>query len=82
MTFLTGQSWRLLKSWYTAEGSEQGFRRWLADGLTRGLVSSVAQAMAAVTVVTSLTSYYSIWDLLNPTLVVVTFRRGGRYTKG
>ena len=56
MAFLTGQSWRLLKSWYAAEGPEQGFRRWLADGLSRGLVSSVAKAMVAVTLVTSLTS--------------------------
>ena len=25
MTFLTGQSWRVLKSWYTSGGPEQGF---------------------------------------------------------
>ena len=30
MTFLTGQSWRVLKSWYTGERPEQGFRRCFA----------------------------------------------------
>ena len=41
--FLTGQSWRVLKSWYTAGGPEQGFLHCLADGLNQSLVSSVAQ---------------------------------------
>ena len=27
--FLTGQLWRLFKSWYIGGGPEQGFRRWL-----------------------------------------------------
>ena len=44
MTFSTGQSWRVLKSWYTGDGPEQGFRRCFADGLIRVLVSSVAQS--------------------------------------
>ena len=44
MSFLTGQSWRLLKSWYAGEDPEQGFRRCFADGLNQSLVSSVAQA--------------------------------------
>ena len=35
MTFSTGQSWRLLKSWYTGDGPEQRFRRCFADGLIR-----------------------------------------------
>ena len=43
MAFLTSQSWRVLKSWYTGGGSEQGFRRSFADGLNQSLVSSVAQ---------------------------------------
>ena len=33
--FLTDQSWRVLKSWYTGEGPEHGFRRRFADGLNR-----------------------------------------------
>ena len=35
MAFLTGQSWRLLKSWYTGGKPEQGFWRRFADGLNR-----------------------------------------------
>ena len=41
MAFLTVQSWRVLKSWSTGGGPEQGFRRWFADVTNRGLVSSV-----------------------------------------
>ena len=26
MAFLTGQSWCIIKSWYTGEGPEQGYR--------------------------------------------------------
>ena len=38
MAFLTGQSWYIIKSWYTGGGPEhqQGFRHWLTDGLTAG----------------------------------------------
>ena len=32
--FLTGQSWLVLKSWYTGEGLEQRFRLSFADGLS------------------------------------------------
>ena len=32
MAFLTGQSWRVVKSWYTGGAPEQGFRRCCADG--------------------------------------------------
>ena len=32
MAFLTGQSWCILKSWYTGEDLEQEFRRCFADG--------------------------------------------------
>ena len=42
MVFLTDQSWRALKSWYTVGGPEQGFRRCFADG--HCLVSFVVQA--------------------------------------
>ena len=43
--FSTGQSWRVLKSWYTGGGKEQGFRRYFADGLIKPEFSlSVAQA--------------------------------------
>ena len=44
MAFLTGQSWRVLKSWHTGGDPEQGFRRCFADGLNQSLVSSMAQA--------------------------------------
>ena len=44
VTFLTGQSWRVLKSRYTSGDPEQGFRRCFADELNQSLVSSVAQA--------------------------------------
>ena len=46
MTFLTGQSWRLLKSWYSAGGPEQGFRCCFTEGLNKSLVMSVTQADA------------------------------------
>ena len=45
MSFLTGQSCRVLKSWYTGGDPEQGFRRCFADGLNQMLVSPVAQAI-------------------------------------
>ena len=44
MALLTGQSWCALKSWYTAGGPEQGFRRCFADGLNQSSVLSEAQA--------------------------------------
>ena len=34
-SFLTGQSWNVLKSWYTGGYLEQGFRHCFARGLTR-----------------------------------------------
>ena len=33
--FLTGHSWRLLKSWYTGRSPEQGFGRCFADGFNK-----------------------------------------------
>ena len=42
----TGQSWRVLKSWYTAGDPEQGFRRRFADRLNQSLVSSETQAQS------------------------------------
>ena len=38
--FLTGQSWRVLKSGYTAGSPEQGFRHCFADGVNQSLISS------------------------------------------
>ena len=35
MTFLTGQSWHLLKSWYRNGGPEQGFQGCFADRLNQ-----------------------------------------------
>ena len=43
MAFLTGQSWRVLKSWCTGGSLEEGFWRCFADGRNQSLVSSVAQ---------------------------------------
>ena len=34
-TFSTGQSWHILKSWYTGRGPKQGFPYCLADGLSQ-----------------------------------------------
>ena len=48
MSFLTGQSWRGLKSWYTGGGLELGFRRCLTDGLNQSYVSSAMQARLAM----------------------------------
>ena len=48
MAFSAGQSWRVLKSWYTGGSPEEGFRRSLADGLNQSVVSSVAQARSLV----------------------------------
>ena len=42
--FWTGQSWRVVKSWYISGVLEQVFRRSFADGLNQNSVSSVAQA--------------------------------------
>ena len=56
MAFLTGQSWRVLKSWYSGGGTEQGFRCYFANGLYQNLVSSVAQA-------TESPSLLSTWNL-------------------
>ena len=44
MVFLTGQSWCVLKYWFTSGSLEQGFRRCFADGLNQSLVSSAMQA--------------------------------------
>ena len=44
MAFLTGLSWRVLKSWYSGGGPEQGFTGCFADGFNQSLVSSVTQA--------------------------------------
>ena len=43
--FLTGQSWRVLKSGYTAGSSEQGFRRCFADGVNQSLISSARRLL-------------------------------------
>ena len=45
-SFWTGQSWHVLKFWYTAGGPEQGFLSCIADRHNRSLVLSVAQASA------------------------------------
>ena len=38
--FLTSQSWRVLKSGYTAGSPEQGFWRCFADGVNQSLILS------------------------------------------
>ena len=40
MAFLTGQSRRVLKSWYTGGGPEKGFWRWRADGINQKFSSA------------------------------------------
>jgi len=45
IVFFTGQSWSVLKSWYTGGGPEQGFRCCFTDELNQSLLSSAAQAM-------------------------------------
>ena len=47
MAFLTGQSWRVIKSWYTGGVLDQEFRRCFADGLSQSSVSSVVLACSA-----------------------------------
>ena len=44
VAFLTGLSWRELKSWYTGGGPEQWFQRCFADWLDQSFVSSATQA--------------------------------------
>ena len=39
-SFLTGQSWCVLKYGYTAGSPEQGIRRCYADGVNQSLISS------------------------------------------
>ena len=39
MALLTGQSWRVLKSWYTGGGPEQGFWHCFADQLNQKFIS-------------------------------------------
>lgn len=43
MVYLTGQSWRVRKSWYIGEGPDHGFRRCIEDGLKQNLVSCLVQ---------------------------------------
>ena len=44
MSFLTGQSLQVIKSWYTGGAPEQGFWCCFAGRLNQSLVSSVGQA--------------------------------------
>ena len=39
MALLTGQSWQVLKSWYTGGGPEQGFWHCFADRLNQKFIS-------------------------------------------
>ena len=45
MAFLTGQTWCVLKYWFTSGSLEQGFRHCFADGLNQSLVSCATQAI-------------------------------------
>ena len=45
MAFLTGQTWCVLKYWFTSGSLEQGFRRCFADRLNQSLVSCATQAI-------------------------------------
>ena len=57
--FLRGQSWRVLKSWYTSRDPEQGFWRFFSDELNWSLVSSVTRAVHELNIRDKV-SYYHI----------------------
>ena len=61
--FLTGQSWRVLKSGYTAGSPEQGFRRCFADGVNQSLISSARRL--ALSSISSLMKYEGQGSLLD-----------------
>ena len=48
MTFLTGQSWHVLESWYIGRDAKQGFRRCFEDGLDQSLVSSAVRGIGTL----------------------------------
>ena len=50
MAFLTGQSWWVLKSWYTVGVSEQGFWCCFVDVTNQGLITSALQATSTCTI--------------------------------
>ena len=66
MPFVTGQSWRVLKSWYTRRGPEQGFRGCFACGPNLSLISCVAQAPILILI------YAGVYYLLLTTSGLVT----------
>ena len=55
ITFLlTGQSWHVIKSWYTGEAQEQGFWHCFTDRPNQSLDLSVVQARFSMTCTNSL----------------------------
>ena len=60
MAFLTGQSWRALKSWYTVRDPEQGFWRFFSDELNWSLVSSVTRAVHELNILDKVSCYHII----------------------
>ena len=48
-SLLTGQSWHVIKSWYTGEGQEQGFWHCFTDRPNQSLDLSVVQARFSIT---------------------------------
>ena len=70
MAFVTGQSWHVLKSFYTGGGLEHGFRRCFADGLNQSLVPFVAQASVARKIVDMMYVSLMFWDSSLQTTVV------------
>ena len=67
MAFLTGQSWRVLKSWCTGGRPEQEFRNCFADGLNQSLVSS-AQAQTGCFAKVLVRGFWYI--VTNPRLII------------
>ena len=89
MAFLKGQSWHVLKSWYTGGDPEQGFRRCFTDDLNQSLVSSVAQATVflSLSLLFALLPSASLLSLsiffflhIPPSLVIIFFTTSSRST--
>ena len=75
MAFSTGQSWRVVKSWYATGSTEQAFCRWLADGLKRWFsfvcgTSYHSQSVVILTQACRMSFLLSLRNWLNSGLVL------------
>ena len=64
MPFLTGQSWHLLKSWYKAEGPEQGFWHWLTQWLYQKFLLVLLKYTDCDQPVIDIIFFWAVWDFL------------------